>query len=162
MKKNIFIIIIFIFAFTLGVYAKNIIDSSNIIFRSNYEEWQPNNLSEAINDLYSINNNNIEIIVENTTIGNSFFDYTFEENLNFGLLILTASQNVTTSDVLISEITDLTDGTYEEISDTIVSFQATTSASHRSHIYKLKDIKKGSILSMHTRYGGMYQILRIK
>ena len=169
-KSRIFAFILGAIIFgSVGVYASSYI-AKDISFTPKNTNWKKEdgtditNVKDAIDDLYIKNQlSSVSFIGKNSINGNTTMTYTFEEDVELGLVIVSASNNGSDSSVYPATIQSLSSGNYKELDNSTSSFylDEARQAGHRCHVYIIEGVKKDAILTVATRYAGLVQILKI-
>ena len=168
---------------SIAVYAS--INANTVDYTNNKK------VSNALNELYSNMSNetktitqngqqvlekyykNLNVNVENNQlqqitlydtkqlIGNITTPYTFNGEINLGLIIISSSNNENNFERYVAEIDELSSGTYEIIDNTALTTAYSSNAGHRCKIYLVHNINANSTVNFVTRYTSIVQILKI-
>lgn len=141
---------------TISVIALNI--SANDISYGN------GTVKDAIDDLYTKKQlSTISLIDTKNISGNKTTDYQFENDIDLGFVIITASNNEVNNSSYVASINSLSDGNYSILNDITNNGGSVTSTpvGHRSKVYIIYGIKSGTIMNISTRYVGTMQIFKI-
>lgn len=90
--------------------------------------------------------------------------YTFNEDVDLGFVVITASNNIDDSSYYSAQINSLTTGNYQVLDNTTRGFITSdkdNQAGHRSIVYVIEGVKKDSVLTVATRYAGIVQVFKI-
>ena len=152
-----------------GVLAEYIIFADNVVYSPENENWEVNNVQDALDELYtqysncSNLNTNLStprVIYTNNVAGPIVnTPYTFTEDVEYGIVVLSGANNTPDSTYLIAEITSLSSGTYARINQ-LVHSNSTYSFGNRTAIYEIRNVPKNAVINFRTRYGGLMQVLK--
>lgn len=121
------------------------------------------NVKDALDELYIKKQFSSVTFVGKTTItGNTTSTYTFNEDIDLGLVIITASNNINDTSYYTADIDSLSNGNYSVLDDSATYIGGKDNlAGHRSKIYIIEGVTSGTTMQFHTRYAGQIQILKI-
>ena len=133
--------------------------ASNISYTPSDTTWNVNNVKEAIDELYSKKKPLlISYIGKNSILGNTTMTYTFNEDVELGMIILSASNDISDPSWYITDIQSLSSGSYRLIDNSTISY---STCGHRVQIYIIENVKKDSVLEVATRYAGLVQVVKL-
>ena len=104
--------------------------------------------------------NGISLVDKMQYTGNTSNTYTFHDKIDFGMVIITSSNNSNDSSYFISNINSLSSGSYEVFDDSTAI--SGSNIGHRSKIYFIRDVDVGTTIQFGTRYASLVQILKIR
>lgn len=162
LKSRLFQFILTAIIFTgIGAIAENTISANQVTYTNSNN--QETTVADALNDLYTKKLfSQITFLGKNTIIGNTTMTYTFDKDVDLGLVVVTASNDVNDLSKYTASIQSLTTGTYQLINDSTNSFTSNnSSAGHRSAVYIIENVKKDSVLTVATRWAGLVQVFEM-
>ena len=150
-----------------GVLAEYVIFSDNVIYTPENDTWEVNNVESALNDLYDKYNDcdNFDYVTPRVfmtkTISGALLTtpYTFTDDVGYGIVVISSSNNTNDPSYFVAEITSLSAGTYTSL-DNSYTFNNQYGFGHRSRIYEIRDVPKNAIIKFYSRYNTTVQILK--
>ena len=120
------------------------------------------NVSEALDELYTRKQlSSVTLFDKISKVGNETTTYTFKNDLDLGLVIITSSNNINDTSYYVSNINSLSNGNYSVIDDSAIYIGGGNEAGHRSKIYLVEGITSGTTMQVSTRYASEIQILEL-
>lgn len=164
LKKNIKLFVGIIVGIILSSGVVYAINANLIEYTPQDENWNVNNVTDALNNLYTEKHfSAVTFLGKNTVNGNTTMTYTFNEDVDLGFVVITASNNIDDSSYYSAQINSLTIGNYQVLDNTTRGFITSDkdTAGHRSIVYVIEEVKKDSVLTVATRYAGIVQVFKI-
>ena len=160
MKKVIVPIVSFVLGAiifgSIGVYAASQLLAKDIVYKDT-------NVEAALNDLYIKKNfQSVSLLHRNMISGNTTTTYTFTEDVDLGIVVISASNDINDSSYYSASLDSLSNGSYQQIDSTSVAVSVSTpGAGHKTTIYKIAGVTSGTTMNYTTRFAGQIQILKI-
>ena len=155
---------------SIGVVSAYTILANDVGYTPKDTTWKKSNgeditnVKDAIDELYIKKQlSSVSLAGKESITGNTTMTYTFQEDIELGLVIVSASNNINDTSYYIATIQSLSSGNYSSLDNSTSSFylDEKTLGGHRSQVYVIEGVKKDAILTVATRYAGLVQILKI-
>ena len=149
---------------SIGVVSAYTILANDIGYTPSDTTWEVDNVKDAIDELYIKKQlSSVSLAGKESITGNTTMTYTFQEDIELGLVIVSASNNINDTSYYTATIQSLSSGNYSSLDNSTSSFylDEKTLGGHRSQVYVIEGVKKDAILTVATRYAGLVQILKI-